>query len=253
MRRKRRFSWLPTLGSRSELGQAANFQPFRVQVQPGSGPSMLNQWASQTAFAVFPLTLDKPLEAGEVEIAEGDAAGRLQAIVGQEWFCERIVGHFFVSYDLPDTGQRVPPAVLVTLGFFVARAGDAAGLQGAGLPIGFSGAETFRSYSPVSQNAIREPWMFRRSWMLGGAVQPGEGFSALPTSNVFYGDALSGPKIDVKSVRRIGNDDRLWAACTTTSFGEAGGAGEITVGNISCLLDLRVLGALRRAKPTGKF
>lgn len=248
MRRKRRFGWMPTLGNTSSLANTRySFLNFSVAVVNDAGVSPLLQPGSPT-LGVFPVILDRPLEAGEVENAEGDAPGRLPDIIGQEWFCERIVGSLFIGLDLGDTGQNVPNGVIVTCGFFISRAGDAASPEGAGQPIG---GPTFNSYSPAAQNAIREPWMWRRSWILGGSVTPGQGFSNFPTANAFYGSALEATKVDVKSVRRIGNDDRLFFACGTTTVASV--EGDKVDGRISGCLDVRVLGALRKPRPTGKF
>jgi len=132
---------------------------------------------------ILPVIPDAPPQG---DTANNDAQGELSIQMGTEWFCERIVGHLFVAYRLPDAGQVVPASVLVTAGFFVARANDASSGGGLATPIGSaSSAERNGNYSPQHIDAIREPWMWRRSWMLGGAPNVTEGFSIFPSANAF--------------------------------------------------------------------
>lgn len=199
---------------------------------------------------IFPVIPDAPAEGDTA--ATLDPAGVLALAVGTEWFCERIVGSLYVGLQLPDTGVTFPPSALVAAGFFVARCNDDDSGGGQATPIGSaSAAERNANYSPLHIDAVREPWMWRKSWLLGGAVRVQDGFSEFPTTNAFYGSIADGPKVDCKSVRRIGQDDRLFFAISTVCL--RGPQEGVQPGRIDICLDVRVLGNTRKAKNDGKF
>lgn len=89
--------------------------------------------------------------------------------------------------------------------------------------------------------------------MLGGAPRPEDGFSLFSNGNMFYGSIQDGPKIDVKSVRRIGQDDRLWFSISTVALGPVQTEEQTFVGGVQGYLDVRILGNTRKAKNDGKF
>lgn len=253
-KRRKRFTWMPVLGTKisniePDDGRTVSGRAFGIDVFPPSGDPFPGSQGSQNVL-IFPLIPDVPID-GTVA---ADQILPLEAIIGNEWFCERIVGSIFVGFRTPDTGELRARSVLVTAGVFVARANDQGSGGGVDQPIGSaSAAERRDNYGPQSVDAIREPWMFRRSWMLGGAPDIAQAFSFFPTSNVFYGDMRSGPHIDVKSVRRIGQDDRLWFAVSTVALGPRTGVEETFTQGVQGYVDVRILGNTRKARNDGKF
>lgn len=248
MRGKRKFTWFPTLGTTSAVGSPLSGASFTIEVAPPSGEGPNGQGSVTTL--IFPIVPDRPREpsAGQADSLGGELALEL----GTEWFCERIVGSLFIGFRVPDTGEIVPNSVLVAAGFFVARAADDDAGGGSSQPIGSaSAAERNNNYSPLHPDTVREPWMWRKSWILGGAPRVADGFSTFPNANAFYGSLGDGPKVDVKSVRRIGQDDRLFFTVSTVCL--KGPSEGLTPATLDGMLDVRVLGGLRKAKGTGKF
>jgi hypothetical protein len=216
---------------------------FNLQVIPGPP----GQQGPINTF-ILPVVPDAPEDNEDLPVGQG----RLVQALGNEWFLERIVGKLFLSLRLGQSTLDTRHA-LVGAGFFVARASDEDFGGGIDLPIG---AEDFQrrnsNYSPIHEDVIREPWLWRRTWILGGQFNAQEGYNQFPSTNAFYGSVMDGPHIDAKSVRRIGNDERLFFAISTANF-KSNSAGLDTNNTVDGYLDLRVLGSLRRARGKSTF
>lgn len=277
MRRRRRakYTWFPIIGSAGPAETDDNWSTlnglFRVE-------------ANGTTFvAINPIVPDVPLEGDDIDTSAG---GQLVQAIGQEYIVKRIVGkaHLGVSGPLDDPPTTIfPKTVLIGMGIFVARANDRQVGGGQNTPIGSAtAAERIENYSPLSEDVIREPWMWRRTWVLstgrgqGGAAAAGPQFGIVangadvsfvqhiqagaPKTNAGYGSALDGPHFDIKSARRVRTDERLWLAIATRSLDQEfsgavptqaldGGPG----GGVALVFDFRVLGALRKAKNRSNF
>lgn len=183
----------------------------------------------------------------------------MMRIVGK-LFAERKNFAFSGSQDDPD------PAVLFGAGFFVARANDLSVGGGSGTPIGSATIQERRDhYSPLDTDTVREPWIWRRTWILGLSGRAPRSSTAVgpdfPTATIFtahwpastglYGSVMDGPHIDSKVKRRIGQDDRLWFAISATPYP----LGQNTSGNLNVegYLDYRLFGALRKARSRSAF
>lgn len=232
---------------------------------------------------IFPITLDAPRDPSADNVG---STGVLADQLAGDYVIERIVGKLFVSATQiiqTDSGIHAARNIEVGAGLFVARVNDQASGGGINTPIGsVSPPERVPNYSALHPDAIREPWMWRRTWMLStqdsvtnltgnGAedflLQTGGArtFPALfPTNNCQYGSMSDGPHIDVKSVRRVRNDERLfmslscWILDNTTSnlnMGFSAGSQRTQGLNVGILarFDGRLLGALRRARNSSNF
>lgn len=244
MRRRRQFTWFPTLGTAGIESSNDNLsgRSFEISVLPNLGNQpLLNTF-------VIPVVPDAPED--NSDLSQGQ--GRLVQGLGNEYIIERIVGKIFLAAGLG--AATAPAATLVGAGMFVGRANDEQSGGGVDTPVGSASvAELNQNYSPLHEDVIREPWLWRRTWVLGGnatSVTNG-GFSFAPLTNAFYGSVQDGPHIDAKSVRRIGNDERLWFAVSTVSIINQGALGTQTT--VTGYLDLRVLGALRKARGKSAF
>lgn len=261
-RRKRRSrgTWFPTLGANLSIG-GLTFAPngIRFAFGPGIAPG-LNLSISQ-------LTFDQPVE--PIGVAATNTI-HLQDVIGNEWFLKRIVGKYtcwLVADPANDPALLQAPPVGVALGFFVARADS----NNENEPNGFSALsadDAYAQYSPWSQQTMREPWIFRRTWLLGGNtngtqyqnvggtnfVFPSTVNVGLPMANWMYGSTLDGPHLDIRTKRRISNDDRLWAAVglETSLFGIPGGGADQAV-IFESYLDYRIFGSPRKARQRGNF
>lgn len=157
---------------------------------------------------------------------------------------------------------------LVAAGFFVARANDSGSGGGESTPIGSASLqETNDNYSPLYATTVREPWIWRRTWMLGnpselgfaqafinnntGVGQTLLGTSSFPPTTAHYGSVSDGAHIDAKTARRVTQDERLWFAVSAVRFP----IGTVTVENpnLRGYLDVRLLAGLRKAHNRGVF
>lgn len=258
-RRRRKYTWFPTLGT--DLPNTNDWcgRSFFQDVDPGGN----------LVAGVHPLVPDIPLEGGDVT--------QIQQSLEQEYVIERIVGKVhatLIPQDTPEGGfvglQQIA-AARVTCGFFVARANSDVTVGDANLPVGGGGVPGPGSgqsaeYNPAHVKQIREPWIWRRTWILSqsGQVQINspaqtnlsEGL-AYPSTTAGYGSVHDGPHLDSKVGRRIGNDDRLWFAIATQAYP----VGTILINDpvplvtstVRVELDYRVLGALRRPRGRSAF
>lgn len=175
-RRRAKYTWLPTIGTASfnqeEPSDNSSGRAFVVGV-PQDGSSNV---------IISALTFDEP---NEGELA---ATTPLATVLGNEYFIKRIVGKMFAGLR----GQGAPlndpsevAACLFGAGFFIARANDTD--QGASQPIGSASlSERQENYSPLSEDTIREPWIWRRTWILGNPALRG-----LQEGLAFSGTALA--------------------------------------------------------------
>lgn len=257
---RRRGTWLPLLGTAGAGGENPPILPYtRTDLSvPNDGTTF--------AVSVVPIIYDVPQEA-----PYGDpAAHGLSTIVGNEAIIDGIVGTIFVARDIttgtsPDVVNG-PYAIDVWAGIFVARADNPEGI-GVSLPAGWlAGPNDQHNFNPGLVDTAREPWMWRRFWRLGllhGTVGSTEPFldpvvarnvmtlgneAMFPTANWYYANSETGCGVRVKTRRRIGNDDRLWLILA----GKAADASDEPAA-VSCYADIRIHGALRRARNKSTF
>jgi len=251
-RHKPRVTWFPVLGQGSGEavfpGDSSWGREVAVDIPVDGGPNLF----------VTPVIWDAPQEPDDV--ASGDTTP-LVDFVGNEYLLKRIVGHCFVSYALGLESNGSNFGAVVTAGFFVARAQDSKiSPPGVDAPLGYSGvqADDNLNFSPDNVSTVREPWIWRRKWIISNENNVGQSNRSIgfPAGNFAYGSMADGPRIDSKISRRIGNDDRLWFAIVartwptfnTYTFNDSGGADFIEV-----TLDARVLGTLRKARNRSTF
>lgn len=212
---------------------------------------------------VIPITYDEPQESPNIDPnVEG-----LSEIIGNEYIIKRILGSCFVSrsnMDEPES-RREAPGIVATAGFFVARAADDDTTTADNVPIGFGSVShtNFANYSPQSAQAIREPWMWRRSWILGtntsgpttlgGTTDRDESiYGCYPQNNVNYPSAMTGPGVDVKSRRHVRQDERLYFGMSAWPITFAVANWDIAT-EVQFDLDIRLFGVLVKARARGSF
>lgn len=249
-RRRTRGTWFPNLGSFASENSSGSGRVFSITLGSADPETIIT-----------PLTYD--VEFGED--ADSEISTSLSDIVGSEYVLQRIVGSLFV-YRIPaiSAGVDVSPAILFTAGFFVARQNDSAVAPGIDSPVGSASAQERQdNYSPMDSDNIREPWIWRRSWILGaglnqsnsgaGVPLPASTIDAgsFPCSNVYYGSLRDGPHIDSKVKRRVAQDNRLWLALTakTWTFPSV----PVPEVEVRGYVDYRLYGSLRRARQQSAF
>jgi len=261
MRRRRRFkgTWLPNIG----IINATN--PLTA---PTAGREMVIGigGGSTIVGGVLPLIFDAPQEPD----AWVERETPLSYLAANEYTIRRIVGKCFVAtaaaaFDPTTTNyNNNPPQVLVTSGLFIARAGDDDSTTDTNdLPIGWTSQGTL-SYNPDIPDSIREPWIWRRQWILSNVAVKRAMWQDLtvlpppasqiafdsPSTNWELGSMADGPHLDAKTRRRIGNDDRLWWCVFAQPYPRGGYTAEV---DVYARLDYRVFGALRKARNRGNF
>lgn len=242
-RRKRRSqgTWLPTLGEGVGEENTAN-------IVTGLDSDFDVEDNGVLTTRIHELTMDQPRE-------DIDVSTPLADIIGSEYFLKRIVGKLLVT--MADPAAATSPfftQVIVGAGFFVARAEAAEVNFPIGASIG-SAADVNKNYSPLEANTMREPWIWRRVWILESRPLGISETPHWPRSNTQYGSVLDGPHIDAKTKRRITNDDRLWFAIAGARW-PIFATGEEPVAApqpIAYHLDYRLFGNLRKAKTRGVF
>lgn len=269
-RRKTRYNWIPSDGTAVASGaHHQDFQAFSLQINLGTGAdSALSGGLVSNILADF-------------NPAEDDAASALGQSMGSEYLLRRIVGKAFVAIGAttatanPTRGQAAKSTALVTLGFFVAPFGyvEASGDRNISQPIGIEGDPLVTPYNPQLTITNREPWIWRRSWMLNpfgpspalqvnnaGAPQfiiatDTDNGVAFPATNTSYGSVLDGPHIDAKTARRIRKHERLWVAMTAAPYPEGSTIDPdvFAAVRVTSTIDVRCLGVLRRAKNRSSF
>lgn len=254
--RRRRGTWLPNLGT----------------VQPGV-TGRENADASRSVFLtvrgdggisqiIIPITFDAPVEQDDAAVTTGTPLG---FFLNNDYFLERIVGNIFVAMrqrDNTQAGEITPGGVYCGAALFAARSEDEVIDEDSPIGSSVSTQAELSSYCPLNDINIREPWIWRRTWLLGNGqsntfgVQDNEFTSSLPANNVFAysGGSMNGPFIDAHTKRLIKSDNRLWWVLAARSFpiNEESDAAQ-NLDSITALFDYRLYGTILKAAKSGTF
>lgn len=175
-------------------------------------------------------------------------------LTSNEYLLKRVVGKIYVSVSQIAGTQK--GAILCAAGLFVARAENPAGDPGAeDFPIGARDVGVFADYAPLNTDTMREPWIWRRSWVLSNQLSTlAAEIISYPKTNVEYGSVADGPHIDAKTARRVKEGERLFFAVQARAFPvnhtTAGDSGDVTV---HFAYEVRALGALRKGHNRSAF
>jgi len=246
VRRKRRtrYQWLlntGTIGPSADIDDTTQGRELALNI-PTNGT---------TDIAIVDLLNDTP---SEDVIFGGNVLPTMAQTIGNEYAIRRIVGKCHVSRNTLGTTS---PGVLIAAGIFVARAGDFGDFAGAeNLPINSgTAAAQIDNYSPLRLENVREPWIWRRTWILGTSTITDaglEGAQSYPINNAAYGSIQDGAHIDAKTGRRIRDGERLWAVLAGRNF-PLNSTSATTATLVRAYMDYRVLGAMRRAHNRSAF
>lgn len=266
-RRRSGGTWFPNLGTVGPEGDQDqdDYGRFASLTIPGGVGGLTEHRV------FFDLTFDNPIE--DEAQSQTDTRTSLADLIGSEYILKRIVGNLFVSADsqVASLGGGSYLACLVTAGFFVARAEDSTDETiGDPRPIGSETDDEAReNYSPAAVSTIREPWIWRRRWILGNGKRRSDagtsdtlvavaGISEYPSTTAGYGGLMNGPFIDAQTIRRVSQDDRLWfilsARLLGGDFGNPFGSVDVAQSmSLAIHLDYRIFGRLTKSKNRGAF
>lgn len=199
-RRRRRptVAWLPV------LGQGEN--SARSYIDDGLAVAFNGDLVT----AVHALTVDYPAEA--VQNVQVESLADYQE---SGYRLRRIVGKFYCAANqYVGDGQvtAYPSHMLVGCGFIVLRVDPSTGA-----PLR---ASTPSYYNPLARDNIRDPWIWRRTWLLSNsfavpAAQSVSGHLEYSRTNEEFGSMSDGPHIDARTARRISVEERLFMVVGT--------------------------------------
>lgn len=255
-RRKHRVSWFPNLGTAYGDENPYITTTQQLELIPELSSSSQPGQVSGSLLCV-PVTQDytqSPDISGTVESLR-------DFVEGQDYLLKRIVGscHAYVNPQVNSTTVgETWPLLILTAGFLVARAIDADQTA-----VGLDDADV----DPYARQNIQQPWIWRRQWLLSnpGAAENHSPSttgryagipSGIPSTNLTRGTLREGSFIDSKIARRITKEHRLWFSATAQGLSLS----DLTMSGarnlqpiVQLLLDIRILGAMRRGKNVSSF
>jgi len=225
-RTKPRVVWLPQTNANSFGDATTVYQGFVMPVGGASGAKNVSE---------FPMVLDNQSS------SVFDATSTLADIESSGYRLRRIVGKIWVQYSQTPQVINVPPVqVIVTAGFMVRASNPNTGTSTAK-------ATDIQLVHPGNIDNTGDPWIWRRSWLLGNRLTQGTsvGAAVFPGSNFGPdgGSVADGPHVDQKTARIVGPEERLFLNVGSTVFVESPDLE--AVGNLTILTDIRCLGSLR--------
>jgi len=252
-RRRSRGTWMPIFGTE------VNSPGGDVKATGLQGPVTIGFNAIEDSeLIITSLVPDAPNESWD----QTTGRDNLVNVIGSEWILKRIVGKLVVS-RADDPTQTNQGSCKVAAGFFVARAADNDPSVPIGLDASNAGVEplsntnAWNDYSPIASETTREPWIWRRTWLLDSprastndvipvAIEPN-----FPASNVRYGSVMDGGHVDAKTRRRVRHNQRLFFVSSAACLFENDNAP--TPNGITVGFDFRVHGAMRKHRNQGNF
>jgi len=225
--RRPKVVWLPPNDSNPLIpSNTSVFQEFVV----GVASTVVNT-AGDVSVGEIPLTID-----GTFDLTDPDVS--LSDVYNSGYRLRRIVGKIFLA--VTQDQEDAPPVVGVTAGIIVRREDPSTG---------GSMAQAFgtRDISPDEIENAPDPWVWKRSWILGqnSATQANTTFPPLNTTNFAVGAGpamVDGPHIDQKTARIISQEERLFLDVSVRTI-QGAAVGLLT--NVRVITDLRYLVSLR--------
>lgn len=228
--------WLPLATTNRINSQAAanigtqngGFQ-FGVQVQPGLATGFTQAIA---------IVKDEPQN-----ITQSDQT--LSDIEGSAYRLRRIVGKIFIApLQISEVDSNSQASLfMVTAGFIILRVDPAGAILSGNLI----------SYDTQSLDNARDPWIWRRTWMVSdvaqanaqNAIQPDIKPIIYPPNNLtgYGGGNMDGPHIDAKTARVVSDEERLILVVSAIALD---GATEGIPSAITVFGEVRVLASMRK-------
>lgn len=162
--------------------------------------------------------------------------GSLSDFEGSAYRLRRIVGKLWVGVEVEQFTTQ-PSLFVVTAGFIILR------VDTSGNPL-----SSGNNYHPQILDSERDPWIWRRSWLLRNNIVRDNAFTNfggfnrdVPSFNGAYGSVADGPHVDAKTARIVSDEERLFLVVGFTTLDGA----QETSGIVTWLADLRVLASMK--------
>lgn len=206
-RKRRRFKgiWLPPSPVNSIAGQVTGgliASPSANAIKSGTLaiPGALGFGAVRDSALVG--DLNSELVVGEGALAVAGYQSGTMADLSFGYSLRRIVGKFACFIEQDNVADDVAGTFVITAGIIVRRVDE-------------NGDPVENDLFPDSYEAWRDPWVWRRSWVLQNAgATPGAvgGWQncIAPAANWQYGSVADGPHVDQKTRRTIKSEERLF-------------------------------------------
>lgn len=227
--------WLPLSNvSRIQLpaaatdGTASSGFQLGVAVPSGGPPGV------QT----IPIAKDEPQNIA----ANGQTLSDLE---GSAYRLRRIVGKVYIQpAQIAAVTAQESTSFIVVAGIIVLRVDTAGNI--------LSGNNN--TYDPGSLDSTRDPWVWRRSWLLSNVVGIGALNTAAPDSRplifpesniqAYAGGVMDGPHVDAKTARVISDEERLFFTVSAVGLdGETQGLQTV----LAVFGEFRVLASMRKS------
>lgn len=166
------------------------------------------------------------------------AFGTLSDYEQSAYRLRRVVGKIFAGVA-QGAQEGASTEIVCTAGIIVLRVHQVAGVL---VPLN----ATTEEYSTQMLSNWADPWVWRRTWLLGNIPQEtaaGTTFWSENNTNG-YGSALDGPHVDAKTARVVGAEERLFLVLTMTSVN---GDPQVST-QVDWVWDLRVLASMRSSQ-----
>lgn len=202
--------------------------------------------AAPHALTIAGLTFDFP---ADTEQATFDQLPSLADFQSSAWHLDSVIGNVFIGLDRIGDGQRFSePSTILCAAWIATIQVD----SDTGAPLR-QGTDAF-NYSCFLSDNIRDPFVWRRQWVLGNPLINTQGEapypSPWPNSNIGYPSVASGPHFETKSKRFIGTDERLFFGIEMVDVG----SGNLEIvppllasQSLEWRLDYRIVGQMRSA------
>lgn len=243
------------------------FPPFGVVLQDGEetfsvGPTTFSIIVPNDG-TIGTVDIGLTFDFGQESLLKSNETGlivTMSDLMDSAWRVRRIIGNVFATRNLPGEGAKdyqlgAFPAVWFAAGLMV-RSVDGTGA-------------TNGAVDAVSRDDYDDPWIWRRTWILGMGQAPmretptqniqGQGanlgaeddnsasFSHYPLTNTAYGYVAGGPLVDQKTNRVVGPEERLILTLSTKGLPLTRATPGIAQQNVTGVFDFRLLGNLQRS------
>ena len=184
-----------------------------------------------------------------------DPTSSLADIESSGYRLRRIVGKLYCF--IAQNAVLSTSLIGVTAGFIIRRVDPS---TGGSLAAAASAATAFDQIDPAKIDNDMDPWIWRRSWLLGNSTAttgvPGAplsntdfftAFNAAPGTNYgrsYPGGNLEGPHVDQKTARIVGPEERLFLDVSATTILPSSDASRTT--SLILIYEFRVLASMRQ-------